>query len=271
MFTASVNSVPQFVVTILELAHKWYPKEPCSEVWYRGCCDRHPLLPGAYWRKSCDEQSLALTFRSLVPSYLPREPQDDFEWYYLMQHYGLPTRLLDWTENPLVALFFALWQPEKRRRPCVWVMDPVKLNEAVHGPDQQVIIVPLGGDSADTRYWLPDHCGRESEIHVFDTTDRFRDNRKPLAVFPKRYNPRIVAQRGVFTIHGMDEIAIDDLLCSDPPDSNNSLARIDIDLARGESLLDDLWTLGLNRSALFPEPQSVADDLKRSYRVDGAC
>jgi len=58
------------------------------------------------------------------------ELDDFFGWLFLAQHYGLPTRLFDWTENPLVALYFAVEEQEhKDRDRCVWALWPGKLNQ----------------------------------------------------------------------------------------------------------------------------------------------
>jgi hypothetical protein len=86
--------------------------------------------------------------------------------------------------------------------------------------------------------------------------------------YPKRYNPRIVAQRGVFTIHGCDEAPLEVVFERNPKTDEQRLARIDLSSSSAEDILNDLWTLGVNRTALFPEPASVAEDLRRLYGVD---
>ena len=63
---------------------------------------------------------------------------DEWGWYGLMQHYGAPTRLLDWSDGALIALYFAVREPGKEAKAatcsnavpdaCVWMLDPYRLN-----------------------------------------------------------------------------------------------------------------------------------------------
>ncbi len=50
----------------------------------------------------------------------PPGERDDWRWLALAQHFGMPTRLLDWSENPLTALFFAVENPNGNRESAVW-------------------------------------------------------------------------------------------------------------------------------------------------------
>jgi hypothetical protein len=273
MINIRIHTLYGFIEEILKIRDAWTEdRDNTEDLWFRGVArGSYPLLPGAYWRKECDEDSLFLSFKTAAPSYVQNRPANDWEWYFLAQHYGLPTRLLDWTESPLTALYFALADnngycasPITDDPPAVWMMDPAHLNRMTHSLPAGYLFVP--GYSA-LEYWLPARCGRGKEVKAIEPQSDFRDNSKPVAIFPTRYNPRLVAQRGVFTVHGIDEIPIDSVFASASIDGTPSIARLLIDPTQCERLLRDLSAIGVNRTGLFPEPSSVASDLMRQYGV----
>ena len=82
-----------------------------SVVWFRGQSDsRWKLIPGLGRKDSAPtaESTLIKRFKQNAVPHLLSKPSSEWEWLILMQHHRLKTRLLDWTESPLVGLFFAV-------------------------------------------------------------------------------------------------------------------------------------------------------------------
>src|SRR4051812_276443 len=113
----------------------WYPSP-----WFRGHGEPGwKLDPGQYRLQRpgtgvgsdwYNERTLLTEFKFRAPLYLPSgaAPRNDWEWLFLMQHYGLPTRLLDWTESSLIALYFALRDNRGGSDAVVWMLNPWWLN-----------------------------------------------------------------------------------------------------------------------------------------------
>ena len=91
------------------------------------------------------------------------KPEDEWDWLAIAQHHGLPTRLLDWTRNPLVAAWFAV--------------------ENEHDADSLI------------------YCYQDSKyVRTEQWPDPF--DRKEVGKFvPRHLTKRITAQAGLFTIH----------------------------------------------------------------------
>ena len=180
-------------------------------------------------------------FKQNADAFLARVPRDDWEWIFLMQHHRGLTRLLDWTESPLVALYFALAGAADEASAVVWCLDPMELNrKSGHRRRFDRDILAFGIDEVLNGY-LPDRVGENQGAELL-----------PIAAIGPRNSRRMIAQSGTFTIMHRQRVAIEDV-----PDQDH-VWRLVIPAAHKANLRAELRLLGFNEFMLFPELETLA-------------
>lgn len=128
MIESEISSVPDLIAA-LERDYKDYK----GAIWFRGQARKNWKLAPGYLRLNNppSESTLLKRFKQSAAMLLDRDPKDSFDWLFLMQHYGLPTRLLDWSESPLIALYFAVEDDKNHvdEDAAVWCLRPSELNQ----------------------------------------------------------------------------------------------------------------------------------------------
>jgi len=234
-----------------QLSENWSDHETGdATLWYRGQRDAsRSLIPGEYRYALLNADEIRSEFILKARELLRLPPTTEWEWYFLMQHYGLPTRLLDWTAGSLIGLHFALSGNAGQTDAAVWVLDPWALNSWSCGsPD----LVLTGGEFREQP------VARKYLRRVYQ---RFQMARKPLAVVPPYNSPRITAQRGTFTVHGSNNKGLERQF-------TRRVAKIVIPKGAIPSLRRTLRTVGVTEFTLFPDLDGLCRDI-RTLELEG--
>lgn len=176
-------------------------------------------------------------------------------WYFLMQHYGAPTRLLDWTDSALVALFFALNSdsktPEDSEDATVWMLDPWWLNKRVLRSESILL-----RNFADADKYLAEPYGS-----INDEGNTIIGPTYPVAIDPPFLARRLAVQRSHFTIFGSARDGLMRLV------EEQDARVIQVKLARSAlpQMRADLLTAGISDTTIYPDLRGLADELTRYH------
>jgi hypothetical protein len=301
MATDQIISIEDFIRRVKEICEKWknFP-------WFRGEPDSNtPLLPKLYRQMRGQdpnyENQLLQHFRMKSQSpefgYTPPRDHND-QWLFLARHSSLPTRLLDWTEGLLVALYFAIVEQEaldetgKIGNPIVWMLDPIELNRLVvwwKKNKKNYVKEPLA---------KLDSINNETYTHIKNDYDSYRkcefsdynvfaltwlgpkggigsENIEgawlkdsvgtdfPVAVHPTNIHARMSVQKSCFTVHGKEKKPLNELL---DRFGFKYLRKFVIDRGEMKKMLEDLRMLGISHATLFPDLDGLAKDLEKRFQ-----
>lgn len=191
------------------------------------------------------EERILRIFRRKSHLFLQHIPVegDSFEWLALMQHHGAPTRLLDATWSPYVALFFALERGANLA--AVWAFNAGALNE---------------NESQTLR------DGRRIDLHDVGTWEHgsyerhFLRGRDPFVIIgePKVMNRRLIAQSGTFVIPSVLDVPVESII-ENYSNSEELLVKIEIDVAAiREQAMRSLYSMNITNATLFPDLEGLA-------------
>ncbi len=256
-----VRSLQELVELSGKLIRESGLRQSTSSLWWRGQSDAAWPLISTLYRSTINsdmERELFGIFIRSLRFINSIQPKSLIEWLFLMQHHGAPTRILDWTESPLIALYFCVENFEHEKDGAVWVINPWIMNIATVGHQ----LTPTLSSPIIENYVID-----------FDDPDvpRVPKAELPIAVKIEYGFNRAHSQRGAATIHGHRKKPIEAIKgkMSEANISrtrqNKFLSKILVDGAHKFDLLKSLYEYGIAADTLFPDLGGLSSALRFRY------
>lgn len=255
--------------------HRW---------WFRGAQSDHYPLHAGLFRTGREavcypsrtenykrlEQRIRHEYSLMTRGRFPELSDDPWDRLFEMQHYGLPTRLLDWTFSIGQALWFALQPrsgPPNGERPVIWILNPRLLAKASLGVPalDDFAYLERHGNDDEMRAWKPaaDRPTHPKPGWILDDLSKRSGGHFP--VLASWTNPRIAAQMGCFTLQsGLGESPSESLEQYAKSTKERFLLKVcfEPDPQLLKKAYQTLSMIGVNRYTLFPEVQETCAWIK---------
>lgn len=219
-----------------------------KDLWFRGQHDATwGLIPSVFrdGRLKSSEVTLLSRFRQKAAAHGARYGFDDWGWLVFAQHHGLPTRLLDWSESPLVALFFATGGNEATDG-RVFVLNPRTLNLDA-------------GDSAGQLHLLSD----QDATAALYFPERQAAGQSPRAVVAPQLFDRVRFQNGIFTVSTPPPLSGGR---KDPLRESQAVEEAIIPWRSKGDIRRELALLGFNETAMYMDLDRIAKQITNQIK-----
>ena len=273
-----INSIAEFLAAIQEDLSRW---DVNVKPWFRGVSDNdvdelgepasQGLEPRIANHNEVEENYFNQSFRRQAGGLVdvpPRVAHTDL-WLFLAQHYGIPTRLIDWTEGALHALYFAV--NKKNPNPRVYMLNPQNLN-ILAGSKIDEINYPLSWSGGGAAYVALAWQLRRLDSNQKEMVEKIGIDLNIPFAFPATYlDHRMIAQRSCFTIHGDSLDPIEVNLLRKGVEIEDYLTTYQLNPDESEAILKQLVISGVSggsvSSGMFAGSTSTASGGPRTPRM----